>query len=73
MLADGRIDDSINDYVEIGKSSVLECLKHFCRGVILYFGEECSHHPIFDNLRQIFVKWEERKVPSMTGSINYMH
>jgi hypothetical protein len=34
MLAYCSVADSIDEYIKIGKSSTLECPKHFSRGVI---------------------------------------
>jgi hypothetical protein len=50
MLAYNNIVDSLDDYIKLGKSLVLECLKHLCRGVISYFGEEYSHRTTIDDL-----------------------
>jgi hypothetical protein len=36
MLACCSIDDSIDEYIKIEKSSTLECLKLFCRGVLFH-------------------------------------
>jgi hypothetical protein len=49
MLAYDSVVESIDGYIKMGKSSALECLEHFSRGVISCFGVEYSHRPTIDN------------------------
>ena len=37
MLAYGVLTDAIDDYVQIGKSTTIECLEKFIEDVILVF------------------------------------
>lgn len=56
MLAYDSVAVSSDEYIKMVKSPVLELLKHFCRGVILCFGEEYSRCLTFDDLRCVLAK-----------------
>jgi hypothetical protein len=59
MLAYGSIANSIDEYIKIGKSSPLNYLEYFYKGVISCFGEEYSCCHTIDDLRRLLVKGEE--------------
>ena len=40
MLAYGILDDCVDEYLKIGESTAMECMKNFAVGVIQVFGEE---------------------------------
>ncbi|KAH7852071.1 hypothetical protein Vadar_020254 [Vaccinium darrowii] len=46
MLAYGMPADSVDEYVKIGKSTAIESLKRFCRGVVEIFEPECLRAPV---------------------------
>lgn len=62
MLAYDSVAESIDKYIKMRKSSVLEWLEHFCRDVISCFGEEYSHHPTINDLRQLLAKRGEYRL-----------
>jgi hypothetical protein len=51
MLAYNSIADSIDEYIKMGKSLVLEYIEHLCRVIISCFGEEYSCCTTIDDLR----------------------
>jgi hypothetical protein len=56
MLVYSSVADSIDEYIKIGKSFVLECLELFYGGVISCFREEYSHRSSIDDLRWLLAK-----------------
>ena len=40
MLAYGMSADSLDEYVRIGETTTIECVKRFCQGVVKIFGPE---------------------------------
>ncbi|XP_006660673.2 uncharacterized protein LOC102705373 [Oryza brachyantha] len=73
MLAYGTPADSLDEYLKIGKSTALECLDKFARGVIEVFGGEYLRHPTREDLEHILHVNESRGFPGMLGSIDCMH
>ena len=45
MLAYGVAADVVDDYVRIGESTTIECLKKFVEGVISVFEDEYLRRP----------------------------
>ncbi|XP_006657810.1 uncharacterized protein LOC102718376 [Oryza brachyantha] len=72
-LACGSLGDAIDKYVEIGKSTALECLERFVEGVIDIFGEEYLRSPTSEDMQHILQLNEARGFPGMLGSIGCMH
>jgi hypothetical protein len=40
QLAYGMTADTIDEYLKLGKSTVLKCLDYYCVNIIEYFGTE---------------------------------
>ncbi|KAL6899410.1 hypothetical protein ACP4OV_006068 [Aristida adscensionis] len=53
MLAYGTPADALDEYLKIGKSTALECLDKFARGVIEVFGGEYLRRPTREDLERI--------------------
>jgi len=45
MLAYGIAADCVDEYLKIGGSTALECMKNFFAGIIQTFGEEYLRKP----------------------------
>ncbi|XP_020243102.1 putative nuclease HARBI1 [Asparagus officinalis] len=73
MLAYGTSADATDEYIRIGESTTIECLKRFCRAVIEVFGEEYLRHPTTSDITRLLKKGEERGFPGMLGSLDCMH
>ncbi|KAL6847238.1 hypothetical protein ACP4OV_023091 [Aristida adscensionis] len=73
MLAYGTPADALDEYLKIGKSTVLECLDKFARGVIEVFGGEYLRRHTREDLERILEVNESRGFPGMLGSIDCMH
>ena len=73
MLAYGMSADSINEYVRIGESTTIECVKGFCMGVVEIFGPEYLRSPNTADISRLLRKANQRGFPGMLGSLDYMH
>ena len=70
LLAYGSAADSIDEYIRIGESTALECLEHFCEGVIACFAETYLRSPTEDDIKRILLRSGKRGFPGMLGSID---
>jgi len=73
MLAHGWPADSIDEYVRIGESTAIACLKNFVEGVDSLFGEEYLRTPNVQDLQYLLHQAESRGFPGMLGSLDCMH
>ena len=73
MLAYGTSAVSTDEYVRIGESTVIECLKRFCRAIVEVYGDEYLRSPNADDVVRLLQKGEERGFPGMLGSLDCMH
>ena len=53
MLAYGSPADALDEYLKIGKSTALQCLDKFARGVIEVFGGEYMRRPTREDVERI--------------------
>ncbi len=73
MLAYGTPADALDEYLLIGKSTSLECLDTFARGVVEVFGGQYLRRPTSEDIDHILQVNESRGFPGMLGSIDCMH
>ncbi|XP_020249443.1 uncharacterized protein LOC109826833 [Asparagus officinalis] len=73
MLAYGTSADSTDEYVRIGESTVIVCLKRFCRTIVEVYGDEYLRTPNVDDVARLLQKGEERGFPGILGSLDCMH
>ena len=73
MLAYGMSADSIDEYVRIGESTTIECVKRFCQGVVDIFGPEYVRSPNATDIIRLLRKANQRGFPGMLGSLDCMH
>ena len=73
MLAYGMSADSIDEYVRIGESTTIECVKRFCQGVVEIFGPEYLRSPNATDIIRLLHKANQRGFPGMLGSLDCMH
>ncbi|XP_057723956.1 uncharacterized protein LOC130939906 [Arachis stenosperma] len=73
MLAYGVAADAVDDYVCIGESTTIECLKTFVEGVISVFQDEYLRKPNPNDVQRLLQMAEGRGFPGMLGSIDCMH
>jgi hypothetical protein len=73
MLSRGCPSDAVDEYVQIGKSTAMECLERFAEGVIDKFGGEYLRGPTSVDIQRLLQIGEGCGFPGMLGSIGCMH
>ncbi|CAM8929538.1 unnamed protein product [Rhodiola kirilowii] len=73
MLAYGVAADAVDDYVRIGGTTAVECLKKFVSNVITIFESEYLRKPNSNDVERLLQMGEARGFPGMMGSIDCMH
>ncbi|XP_062026482.1 uncharacterized protein LOC133742819 [Rosa rugosa] len=73
MLAYGVPADALDEYLKIGESTAIRCMKRFCRAVIEVFGNRYLRTPNAENVARLFYICEERGFPGMLGGLDCMH
>ncbi|KAL1349731.1 hypothetical protein AAHE18_07G178000 [Arachis hypogaea] len=69
MLAYGVAADAVDDYVRIGESTTIKCLKKFVEGVISVFEDEYLRKPNPNDVQRLLQMAESRGFPSMSDGI----
>jgi hypothetical protein len=73
QLAYVMVADTIDEYLKLGKSTVLECLEYHCAGIIECYRAEFLCRPTIADTQRLLAKAEKRGFPGMLGSIDCMH
>ncbi|RDY00632.1 hypothetical protein CR513_16170, partial [Mucuna pruriens] len=73
MLAYGLIIDSVDEYVCIGESIVIECLYNFVKGVNEVFVIEYLRKPNNNYIKRLLKIGDSVDLPGMLGNIDRMH
>nr|AAX96665.1 transposon protein, putative, ping/pong/SNOOPY sub-class [Oryza sativa Japonica Group]ABA92302.2 transposon protein, putative, Pong sub-class [Oryza sativa Japonica Group] len=73
QLGNGSPADQLDEYLNIGDSTTVECLKMFVKGVIEVFGAEYLRRPMVQDVERLVQIGERRGFPGMLGSIDCMH
>uniref|UniRef100_A0A8R7PN84 Nuclease HARBI1 n=2 Tax=Triticum urartu TaxID=4572 RepID=A0A8R7PN84_TRIUA len=73
MMAYGTPADELDDYLKIGESTALKCLKHFAKGVIANFAGRYLRRPTCEDVERLLQVGESRGFPDMLGSLDCMH
>uniref|UniRef100_A0A0D3BAA6 DDE Tnp4 domain-containing protein n=1 Tax=Brassica oleracea var. oleracea TaxID=109376 RepID=A0A0D3BAA6_BRAOL len=68
MLAYGMTADAVDEYIKIGGTTALECLRRFCKGIIQMYEKVYLRAPTEDELQRILHASEMRGFPGMIGS-----
>jgi len=63
----------IDEFLKIGESTTLECLKNFSTGVVQTFRQEYLRKLTQADINRLLAAVEARDFPIMLGSINCMH
>ncbi|CAN6381068.1 unnamed protein product [Urochloa humidicola] len=73
QLGNGTPADQLDEYLKIGESAGVECLKMFVKGVIEVYGEEYLRRPTVEDVERLVQIGEQRGFPGMLGCIDCMH
>ncbi|XP_066320806.1 uncharacterized protein [Miscanthus floridulus] len=71
VIQGGR--NQLDEYLKMGESTGVECLKKFVQGVIAVYGEEYLRRPTVQDVERLLEIGERRGFPGMIGSIDCMH
>ncbi|XP_048633966.1 putative nuclease HARBI1 [Brassica napus] len=73
MLAYGSAADTVDEYLRLGETTALSCLRNFTDGIIHLFGGDYLRRPTPEDLQRLLDIGEKRGFPGMVGSIDCMH
>jgi hypothetical protein len=73
MIANGVAANATDEYVRVGESTALECLRKFVVAVVEVFGPEYLRLPKEHNTVKLLAIGESREFPGMLGSIDRIH
>ena len=73
MLAYGVPADSLDEYLKIGESAAIRCMRKFCRAIIDIFGEQYLRTPNTEDVIRLLYIGEECGFSRMLGSLDCMH
>jgi hypothetical protein len=64
---------TIDEYLKLGKTTVLEYLEYYCLGIIECFRDEFLRRPTVADTQRLLAKAEERGFSGMLRSIDCTH
>jgi hypothetical protein len=70
MLAYGGLADSLDEYLRMGESTILETVGHFTRSIVQLFGNEFLRKPNNHDIASLLQVAQQRGFPRMLGSID---
>lgn len=70
MLATGGSADSVVEYVRLGTSTILQCLKEFSRCVVSAFGDEWLRPPNNQEIARLSAEFGRLGFPGCIGSVD---
>jgi len=73
MLAYGTSADLFDENLRMAQSTVFQCLRKFCKGIMHNFGETYLRRPNAEDIQRLLHIGQARGFPGMLGSIDCMH
>jgi hypothetical protein len=73
QLAYGCAADQVDEYVRIGETTALECLRRFCVAVVEIYEERYLREPNEEDVQRLLAINRKRGFPGMLGSLDCMH
>jgi hypothetical protein len=73
MLAYGGPADSLDEYLRMAESTILESVRHFIRAIVEIYGPRYLRPPNEEEVTALLQIAEARGFPGMVGSIDCMH
>ncbi|XP_023895290.2 uncharacterized protein LOC112007213 isoform X1 [Quercus suber] len=73
MLVYGVTTDFMDEYVRIGESTAIQCLKKFVAAILDIFSEEYLRSPNNKDIARLLAHGQSCGFPGMLGSIDCMH
>lgn len=73
VLAYAMPADAVDEYINIGESTTLECVKRFCRAIVQIFSDHYLRPPNNNDVERLLYIGRKRGFPGMLGSLDCMH
>lgn len=73
ILTTTILSNATNEYISIGESTSIECVKRFCRAVREIFAQQYLRSPTVDDVDRLLYIGKQRGLPGMLGSLDCMH
>ncbi|XP_059669231.1 uncharacterized protein LOC132314375 [Cornus florida] len=73
ILAYGCAADHYDEYIKIGESTAIKCLKAFCNAIVVVYAEEYMRPPNETDIERLLEEGEQRGFLGMLGFIDCMH
>jgi hypothetical protein len=73
MLAYGGPADSLDEYIHMGETTILECVNKFTRTIVEEYGDIYLREPNAQDIARLLEVAEQRGFLGMLGSIDCMH
>ncbi|KAL5802912.1 hypothetical protein ACOSQ4_031217 [Xanthoceras sorbifolium] len=73
LLSYGYSIDCCDEYLQIGETTVVESMKHFCDVVIALYESQYMRAPNTEDVAQLLEEGDARGFPRMLGSLDCMH
>ena len=73
IIAYNRAADSLDENMEVGESTALRFLKHFCAEVVMKFGSEYLRRLGTAEIIELLEENAGRGWPGLIGSLDWMH
>ncbi|XP_059639309.1 uncharacterized protein LOC132281637 [Cornus florida] len=73
IFAYGCAADHYDEYIKIGESTAIKCLKAFCNAIVAVYIEEYMRTPNEADIARLLEEGKQRGFLGMLGSIDCMH
>lgn len=73
MLAYGNAADSVDEYMKVAETTLLEILRKFCENIVSLYGDRYLRSPDENDVAKLMNENGKRGFPGMLGSIDCMH
>ena len=73
LLSYGYTADCCDEYLQIGETTVVESMKHFCDVVIALYESQYMRAPNTQDVARLLQEGDARGFPGMLGSLDCMH
>ncbi|XP_026428948.1 uncharacterized protein LOC113324882 [Papaver somniferum] len=65
-------DDSVDNYIRMGATTIYKYLKRFCHTVCMTFGERYLREPTPEDVQRLLAENADRGFPGMLGGVDCM-
>ncbi|XP_059664219.1 uncharacterized protein LOC132309994 [Cornus florida] len=73
ILAFGYAADHYDEYIKIGESTTIKCLKAFCNAIVAVYAKEYMRPPNEANIARLLEEGKQKRFSGILGSIDCMH